>query len=156
MLRRAVLLVALGGFACDRGLVTPEARVSGYLYIAGPLEGARVNAYRLDADCRKGELVGTSTPSAADGAYSVTLGFEQGDFLLEATGPASYEEVATGTRLTIDPAQLVSGVALEMVPNEKRADVVLSSLTTMARQLGCARHARPEIGFAARRVRRGR
>src|SRR5712692_3794112 len=105
-----VLVVGLSG--CGGGHeVTVRAggvdSISGRV-IKGPVAGGLVSAYRLDAQMRRGELLGTS-PTDGSGAFSIALPAYSGQILLVANGGA-YSEEAVGTQARLDGFDLTAVV----------------------------------------------
>jgi hypothetical protein len=124
-----------------RELTSANTQLAGWVYVSGPVTGAVVRAYRLDEGCERGAEVAHSEPTGADGAFTLPLGSEEGRFWLEATGPGTYRELGTADEISLDASVAARAVVLNVGANENRPAVMLSSLTTMATGLGCARHA---------------
>lgn len=153
----AVLCAAPG---CDRPSGELAARtLGGTVYVTGPVEGAVVSVYELDlAAGDRGELLATSEPTDAAGAYVVELGVYEGPLLLEARGPAArYTEPASGAEATFDaPTRLrafvvdwdVVGESLHFGNRytEPRADVIISPFTELAVAYA---DTRVRLGFSA-------
>jgi hypothetical protein len=74
--------------------------------IKGPVAGALVSAYRLDAQVRRGELLATATTDGS-GAFSMRLPAYSGHILLVANG-GSYLEEAVGTASSLDGFELTA------------------------------------------------
>ena len=68
----------------------------------GPIAGGSITVYALDAEGKRGDVLGT-TMTAADGSYSLDLGNYTGPILVELTG-GNYIDEASG--LTIDMSVL--------------------------------------------------
>ena len=77
--------------------------------VKGPVSGATVEFYTLDATGSKGELLGTTT-TEANGTYTVSLTpSPTGPILAEASG-GSYVDEATVSTVTLAPSDLLTAV----------------------------------------------
>lgn len=66
----AMLVLSCG----RRELVSASTRLSGWVYLSGPVAGATVHAWRIDDACQKVAEVATSAATGADGSFTLTIG----------------------------------------------------------------------------------
>ncbi|MBI3772250.1 MAG: hypothetical protein HY272_06085 [Gammaproteobacteria bacterium] len=87
----------------------PFGSVSGYV-VDDPVSGATVSVYAFD-DGRQGELLATSSVSAADGAYALRLQSKDRPVLIEARGGA-FTDLVSGAHIDVDSDQVLRAVTL--------------------------------------------
>jgi hypothetical protein len=123
----AALLIA----ACGGSDSTPAAStsVSGSV-VKGPVDGATVRFYAVNAAGAKGALLGTTT-TGAGGSYNITLADYAGAVLVEATG-GTYTDEATGTT---KPLSETMSVMLTSGTEGGSISGVVTPLTTIAYSL---------------------
>lgn len=102
LISMSVVLTACGG-GSGSGSGSDSSSVNtvvGGVASKGLIAGGTVNVYAINADGTQGTLLGTGT-TASDGTYSVDIGSNSGDLLVEVTG-GSYTDEATGNTVTND------------------------------------------------------
>jgi hypothetical protein len=124
----ALALVSCGGSDAPAVAAAPTATVSGTV-VKGPITGATVTIYAVDAAGVKGAVLATTT-TGAGGTYNASVAYT-GAVLVEVSG-GSYLDEATGTTKTLsDPMRV-------MVTTTAGGTVtgVVTPLTTAAYSLG--------------------
>lgn len=122
-----------------------EGIVSGQVVVSGPVSGAVVSLYALDLDTgERGELLGQSEPTGADGAFEISFGVYSGAAVLEARGAAaSYVEAGSGATATFEALTTLRAVpvtwddargefSLELAFEERRTNVIISPWSELA------------------------
>lgn len=147
MMRALILSASLGLLlaACTdpETVGRVNATIAGFVYVTGPVAGARVAAYSWDLETgNKGELLAQSEPSSETGAFSLELGNYASPVLLVARGiGATYVEPASGTvtwdsqtelRGTFAVWDTTGALAFDVPSGEALADVIISPWTDLA------------------------
>ena len=128
-LAATAVLVACGG--SDAPTAAGASTTITGAAVKGPVNGATVNVYRIDAGGVKGALLATTT-TGAGGSYSVTLTGYTGDVLIEVSG-GTYTDEATGlTR----PLSETMRVATTSGSEGGTITGIVTPLTTAAYSLG--------------------
>jgi hypothetical protein len=137
------LVAAAVGFSCG----TPElanGHIEGQVLVSGPLQGAVVSVWVVDADgVKTTEKPAAVAPATdADGRFAADVGPIYGDVLLEVEGGgATYTEVASGEKVTLDPGVALTAVLVDFSPGESRTKIAVTPVSTMAVALAMARRA---------------
>lgn len=110
------LVSAVAVLAACNGVTEPElpaerpySSVSGYV-VDDPVSGATISVYAFD-EGRQGELLATSSMTAADGAYSLQLQSKDRPVLIEARGGA-FTDLVNGAHIDVDSDQVLRAVAM--------------------------------------------
>ncbi len=108
--------------------------ISGYL-MAGPVSGAIVTAYKLNADGTPGDEIGVSSATGTDGFYSIPNPDYKGPVLIKATdiSEATYIDEATGTKDT--PTTLTVELTATAYIDSLTATISITPITHIAAQL---------------------
>ncbi|MBC7381168.1 MAG: hypothetical protein H7346_27535 [Burkholderiaceae bacterium] len=128
-LAAAAVLVACGG--SDAPAAGSASTTITGAAVKGPVNGATVNVYRIDAGGVKGALLATTT-TGAGGSYSVTLTGYTGDVLIEVTGGTYTDEATGATR----PLAETMRVATTSGSEGGTITGIVTPLTTAAYSLG--------------------
>lgn len=115
-----IFLLLLGGCHPVPPGTPASGTISGAVYMTAPIGGVVVTAYSVNpATGALGDAIGSSSPTAADGSFSIDLGVYYGPLLLEARGlGATYTEPASGTTVTWDAAQTLRAVWTTWTPTK--------------------------------------
>lgn len=103
VLALSILGCQIGCTSSSSGSASSSAGLSGVVS-AGPLNGATVTAYVLNANGSQGSQL-ASTTTDASGNYALSLGAQTSPVLLVATG-GSYTEESSGSTVTMGSAQI--------------------------------------------------
>ncbi|MGD8940317.1 MAG: hypothetical protein PVJ72_13110, partial [Gammaproteobacteria bacterium] len=82
----AIILLSLTACGNDGSSDAPGTTTVSGVASKGPIHGGTVTVFSLQADGGKGAQLGTPATTAADGAFSVTLGEYSGNVILEISG----------------------------------------------------------------------
>ena len=112
--------------------------VHGTVFVSGPVSGAVVVAYELDAESgEKLDKLAESEPTGPDGRFTLDLGPTVGLVLFEAAGPAaSWTEPASGSNATFDGPTTLRALAAERDPVSDRVSVGLELGTSATVAIG--------------------
>jgi len=151
---RTLLLCCCCAAACADGPSTePSAgRLSGSLWVTGPVQGATVSAYALDVQTgAPGALVGQAVTDPR-GHFELDTGIHRGPVLLDAGGAAAqYVEPASGAEARFEAATRLRAVVVQWddpraAPSfafevfEQRDDVMINPWTELAVQYADTRY----------------
>ena len=128
-LAAAAVLVACGG-SDTPAAAAASTTITGSA-VKGPVNGATVNVYRVDAGGVKGALLATTT-TGTGGSYNVTLTGYTGDVLIEVTGGTYTDEATGATR----PLSETLRVATTSGAGGGTITGIVTPLTTVAYSLG--------------------
>jgi hypothetical protein len=123
----ALLQAGCGGGGSPAG-VSGTNVVSG-LASKGPLNGAIIRVYQLNADGSIGGQIGSDTPTNSNGTYSVNIGNYSGAAVVEASGGTYVDEATQVTTRLVTPLR----TALSNVSGN--VTVAITPLTEMAAKM---------------------
>ena len=133
----ALALAACGGSGGNNGFVNTGAfggtsnSLSG-IVSKGPVNGAQVCAYSINAGAVVAQI-GNCTTSSASGNYTINLGTYIGPVLLQATH-GSYTDESTGQTVNLDTASPNAGLRSAIANSAGISNVAITALTEVAYQ----------------------
>lgn len=129
----ALALAACGGDPAVVERVSPVEYTLAGTAVKGPLNKAEVSVYKLGADGKRGEKLGTGT-SVAGGGYSIQYQDYTGPVLVEVVATAETEMFDEATGTIVKPVGLVLKAAFQpaIVGDARSFKVQVNPLTTNA------------------------
>ncbi len=138
LLAMAVALVAGcgGGGGGDGTTATTSSSGSGAISgttVKGPVSGATVVAFALNADGTKGSQIG-SAQTDGQGNFFMSVGNHSGPVMLQMSG-GNYMDEATGSPMSMDPNDVMTCVISQMPAGSTESGIQITPLTSMAQMM---------------------
>ena len=135
---RSLLLLALGLFVagCGGGGTSSEPTASGNISgdaVKGPVAGATVTAYGVNANGSAGAMLG-STTTDAHGAFTMPIDGAGGPVFLGMSG-GTYTDEATGLAMNMGSTDVMTAVVPSVAAGASVAGVQITALTSMAESM---------------------
>lgn len=115
-----------------RGCVGGPSTVSGGA-IKGPVAGANVVAFAIDADGAKGVQIGSATTDDS-GNFQMQVGDYSGPFMLQMMG-GSFDDEATGMHMGIGGNDVMTAAVPNMMAGSMLSGIQITPLTSMAQRM---------------------
>jgi hypothetical protein len=135
----AVVFGVLSSLSCGGDLPAHHTIVSGRVFWAGPVEGAKVKIFQvLPSGLLYQEAPIAETTTDHDGAYTLDVG-QQGNVMLLTAAGGAFDDPASGTRIALDGGVVLRGYQQHIELDEVRSTAILSPITTLQADLADAR-----------------
>ena len=112
---------------------TSEIGVISGTAVKGPVSGATVIAYAINANGTRGSQIG-SAQTDEQGNFSIPMGNHSGPVMLQMTG-GSYLDEATGSQMPMDPNDVMTCVIFHVPGGSTASGIQITPLTSMAQSM---------------------
>ncbi len=129
-------LVAGCGGGGGEGSTSPSSSTTGTIEgtaTKGPVSGATVTAWAINADGTKGSQIG-SAQTDAKWNFSLSVGSHSGPVMLQMSG-GNYMDEATGSPMSMDPNDVMTGVIFHIPAGSTVSGIQITPLTSMAQMM---------------------
>jgi len=112
---------------------TSEIGVVSGTAVKGPVTGATVIAFSLNADGTKGSQIG-SAQTDGQGTFSLSVGNHSGSLMFQMSG-GNYMDEATGSQMPMDPNDVMTCVIFHVPGGSTASGIQITPLTSMAQSM---------------------
>lgn len=121
-----------GSVAAPAAPASSVGTISGGV-VKGPVAGAQVHAFAINANGAKDSAIGTATTSST-GSFTMTVGSHAGPVMLEMTGGTFVDE-ASGNQMGFSNGDMMTAVVPFMTAGATIVNVEITPLTSMAQTM---------------------